>query len=316
LGPNSKNIILVRQLIYLALLIIFVGASVVIIGKFSPQIGTKSGPPLKPDTLHQLIAVTLIVFTTLAGLYIASRFFADYSWQKKDFYVFRDSITLSDFLICFLVFLASSVIISFVTDKLMNESRAMAAAILFQPAVYIVMLLILFRSLRTRGFDPLFEIGLRSGRLARQLKIGLAAFLFHRPISVIFVAISLIACDLLNAPPAQNPIVDIIVSEPVGWVKVCLVMVPVISAPFFEEIFFRGVLFKVLRNYLSAPLTIVFTALLFAAVHAGLYQGINIFALGLVLGYLVEKTGSIIPSIILHFLINITAILALLMNLV
>ena len=315
MDQQSKNNIIIRQLIYAALLLIFIGASVVLIGKYSLQIGTEGRPSLKPNPLHQLIAVTLVVFATLAGLYVASRFFADYSWHKKDFYISRDSITLSDFITCFLIFVALSYVVSSVTGRMMNESRAMAASILFQPAIYIVMSLALFRSLRMRGFDPLFEIGLRTGRLARQVKIGLAAFLFHRPISIIFLAISLAVCALLNVKPDQNPIVDIVMSESVGWVKVCLVLVPVLSAPFFEEIFFRGVLYKVLRSYVNAPLTILLTALLFSSVHAGLYQGINIFALGLVLAYLVEKTGSIIPSIVLHFLINLTAMLALLLDL-
>ena len=314
MDQQLKNNIIVRQLIYLALFIIVIGASLTVIMEFSPQIGTKNEPTLKQNALYPLIAWTLNVFTMLTGLYIATRFFADHSWQKRDFYVSRDSITPMDFVMVLFIFLASSIIVTFATEKIMDESRATVALILAQPAIYIVILLLLFRRIRMRGYDPLFELGLRTGRFARQLKIGLGGFLFHWPVRIIFLAISLVACDLLNEPPAENPVIDMFRTESVGWVKACLILVPVISAPFFEEVFFRGVLYKVLRSYISAPLTIVFSALLFASVHTGLYQGINIFALGLILGYLVEKTGSIIPSIFLHFLINFTSMVALLMS--
>ena len=314
MDQQLKNNIIVRQLIYLALFIIVIGASLTVIMEFSPQIGTKNEPTLKQNALYPLIAWTLIVFTMLTGLYIATRFFADHSWQKRDFYVSRDSITPMDFVMVLFIFLASSIIVTFATGKIMNESRATVALILAQPAIYIVILLVLFRRIRMRGYDPLFEVGLRTGRFARQLKIGVAAFLFLMPFMLIFEAIARVACSLFNEPVTQNPVIEIFRTEPVGWVKACLVFVPVISAPFFEEVFFRGVLYKLLRSYISAPLAIVISALLFASVHAGLYQGIKIFALGLILGYLVEKTGSIIPSIFLHFLINFTSMVALLMS--
>ena len=45
-------------------------------------------------------------------------------------------------------------------------------------------------------------------------------------------------------------------------------------------------------------------ALMFGFFHMNLVQGIYTFALGLLLGYLVEKTGNLLVPIVLHILYN------------
>ena len=157
----------------------------------------------------------------------------------------------------------------------------------------------------------MFELGLKSRRYLRLVGIGFIAFLFHRPFLMIFGTIAILTCRMLGIDPVDNPLQDLYNEESLPVVKALLLILPVISAPFFEELFFRGVLYKILRKRLNANLTILFTAVMFAAVHPGLNQFINILVLGLVLAYLVEKTGSIIPAITLHFLVNFTSIIAL-----
>jgi membrane protease YdiL (CAAX protease family) len=71
-----------------------------------------------------------------------------------------------------------------------------------------------------------------------------------------------------------------------------------------EELLFRGALYAWLRPRLSAPATIVITAAAFAAIH-GLPPILPLaFAMGLGFGWIRERSGSTVPTIIIHALHN------------
>jgi sodium transport system permease protein len=70
-----------------------------------------------------------------------------------------------------------------------------------------------------------------------------------------------------------------------------------------EEVFFRGLVMNGLRSLGMAP-AIGISALLFAAAHASVYRLLPTLLLGIVLGYVAWKTGSILASMIVHALNN------------
>ena len=83
----------------------------------------------------------------------------------------------------------------------------------------------------------------------------------------------------------------------------------VFFAPIIEEILFRGFLQKFLEeSWKDITRAILITSLFFALIHFNPYWIIQIYFLGLVLGYLAWYTGSIIPPIILHTFNNAYAL--------
>jgi len=81
----------------------------------------------------------------------------------------------------------------------------------------------------------------------------------------------------------------------------------VIAAPVFEELFFRGFIYRGFADSrLGVVGAIVFTALLWTLVHGQYdwYTKINIFALGLLFGFARFRSGSILPSLLMHMLMN------------
>jgi membrane protease YdiL (CAAX protease family) len=81
----------------------------------------------------------------------------------------------------------------------------------------------------------------------------------------------------------------------------------VVAAPIFEEILFRGIILDgFLKNYKPVP-SILISALLFAVIHANIAQSIGALFIGIVFGWIYFKTQSIIPSILLHALVNATS---------
>jgi membrane protease YdiL (CAAX protease family) len=85
----------------------------------------------------------------------------------------------------------------------------------------------------------------------------------------------------------------------------------VIAAPLGEEIFFRGFLFKgMLHSQLRGYGAIVICSLVWAGIHSQYHLNviIQLFLLGIVLGFARLKTGSIYVPIALHMLLNTIAV--------
>ena len=76
-------------------------------------------------------------------------------------------------------------------------------------------------------------------------------------------------------------------------------------APLFEEIIFRGFLFKVLAEIRGPGTAVSVTAILFALLHLpqlwGSWAGVGlIFVVGYVLSFVRQRSNSLIPSFIIH----------------
>ncbi len=78
----------------------------------------------------------------------------------------------------------------------------------------------------------------------------------------------------------------------------------VILAPITEELFFRGFLFKGLREKYGWVNALMFSSIIFALFHGQLATLLPTFMLGALFAYMVQKTGSVLPGMLLHFSIN------------
>ena len=73
-----------------------------------------------------------------------------------------------------------------------------------------------------------------------------------------------------------------------------------------EELLFRGAFQGLMRPCGSAA-AIFAPALLFGLLHLDLAQGLTAFACGVFLGWLTERSGSILPGMLLHLANNMLA---------
>ena len=83
----------------------------------------------------------------------------------------------------------------------------------------------------------------------------------------------------------------------------------VVVAPFFEELFFRGFFQPLFSRTFGTIAGIVLTAVLFGSLHGLEYSWAWQYALfislaGAVFGWLRARTGSIIPSTVMHGCFN------------
>ena len=81
-----------------------------------------------------------------------------------------------------------------------------------------------------------------------------------------------------------------------------------IFAPIFEEWLCRGMVLRGLLTRMKPAWAIVISALFFAVIHMNPWQALNAFAIGLVMGYVYYKTGSLWLTMLIHFVNNGTAV--------
>ena len=87
-----------------------------------------------------------------------------------------------------------------------------------------------------------------------------------------------------------------------GYLAIC------IFAPLVEELVFRGAILRALLGCMRSHwMAITISAVLFAAVHFNPIQMPHAFCLGLLLGWMYYRTGSVIPGIMLHWVNNTVA---------
>lgn len=88
-------------------------------------------------------------------------------------------------------------------------------------------------------------------------------------------------------------------------VSVIMMIYSICLAPISEELIFRGVTLRIARRSFPFWAANLIQAVLFGAFHMNMIQGIYAAALGLFLGYVCEKGGSIYLAIVFHFLFNL-----------
>ena len=84
-----------------------------------------------------------------------------------------------------------------------------------------------------------------------------------------------------------------------------LITISVLPA-IFEELLFRGYMLQSLRRF-GDWFAVIISATVFALFHGNFAQLPNAFIIGLALGFIAVRTGSLIPGMILHFINNFVA---------
>lgn len=105
-------------------------------------------------------------------------------------------------------------------------------------------------------------------------------------------------------PEAMEQMFEQIMGEPVGYLSIGIL------APLAEEIVFRGAILRKLLGIFDDRwhwVAIAVSAVIFGAVHGNWPQFVHAALLGLLLGWMYCRTGSILPGIMLHWVNNTVA---------
>ena len=87
--------------------------------------------------------------------------------------------------------------------------------------------------------------------------------------------------------------------------QIIIVGLGALVIPVGEELFFRGFIFRWMRNRLSFRMAVLMSALVFAAFHLIPIQAIMAFPLGVLNAWMYERSHSLWPPIVLHITNNL-----------
>lgn len=180
-----------------------------------------------------------------------------------------------------------------------GEDLSDTANALVQLATALGFLLVPFAISAGRGAsvrEAAARLGLRRFHLTA-IKWMFAAIGAYLLIAIVYTAIA--------GEPEQEDIAETFGSLPVQ------ILLIVFAASISEEVCFRGFLFGGLRERWSPIVAALISGTIFGALHAltGLSAVPPLIAFGVVLALLYEKTGSIVPGILLHMLNNSIALI-------
>jgi CAAX protease family protein len=148
------------------------------------------------------------------------------------------------------------------------------------------------------------------GSRAREFAWGAAAGVVLYPTIAIGVGFLLeFVFDLFSPTPVQAPAQ--LPEGLSGGAEILAVILAVFVAPLVEELFFRGVVFRSIRDRYGFPIGAIGSAVVFGLVHyvpapwrdAALLQSAMVFT-GLGLAWVYERRGTIVASIAAHMAFN------------
>ncbi len=123
---------------------------------------------------------------------------------------------------------------------------------------------------------------------------------------VVFLATILNALIFQGGPP--HAVAGYLLEEPDPLQLGTLALGAVIAAPLGEELFFRGFLYRAMRQRWGVRWALLATSLLFAFIHSSPSAFLPYAALGLAFGLVYEWVGSLWASITLHALWNLVVL--------
>lgn len=144
------------------------------------------------------------------------------------------------------------------------------------------------------------ELGLVPRSFGASFAMGTRGFLLAYPGVLAAIALSV----NLRSRETQHGLITALQDNPSVRMLVLVFAGAVVLAPVVEELVFRVVAQGTLRVWVGSFPAVVFTSLVFAAVH-GMPDSIALIPLALVLGWLYEETNDAIAAMVLHANFNL-----------
>jgi CAAX protease family protein len=187
-----------------------------------------------------------------------------------------------------------------IIDPTATEDPSAAASVVLQlltVTAFLVAPLVIAGTHGAKGREALKRLGVQ--------RFDSSAFAWMGVALAVYLAFAALYATVVGAPEQED------IAEQFGPMPIQILLI-VFGAGVSEELCFRGMLFGGLRERWPSLSAAFLSAVIFGVLHA--FTGISavpvLIVFGLIMALLYEKTGSIVPGILLHMLNNSVALLA------
>ncbi len=155
---------------------------------------------------------------------------------------------------------------------------------------------------RRRGRGALYAVGVPYRSHLQDPVHGIAMLVATVPAFLSISGLNAWIVERLGATPHQELVNSLIENR--GLLDDAVIVLGIgVVGPLFEEILFRGMLLRALREVMPAPAAIASSALIFA-LHHDPQSALPVFLLGCVFGLAYVRTQSIVAPFVAHALFN------------
>lgn len=186
---------------------------------------------------------------------------------------------------------------------------ATALSLVLQTVVAGGLSLSLIQNFARRPQDPTpLWIPLRLGSLKPAgglVGVGLWTLVGISMAVVVVSAASIVQAGFGGSAEETQPVLQLFAEGTDVRVQLTIAVAAVLIGPIFEEILFRGFIYRNLRDLVGPGLAMGISALLFGLVHLQAPLIVPLAALGIVLAFLFERSGSLLVPIAVHALWNL-----------
>jgi uncharacterized protein len=211
-------------------------------------------------------------------------------------------------------------------EYLPNIKKSIGLLVLYELLVQLVLTMILLMASRVMNIDiqdPLLMSSLTVCGLILSIKMlrrkytvdvkSMLAFkkikvIHFIPITLIMIGLNILVSEIGNFTTRIIPINSLwenIFNTALGHSSVWKVFISVaVVAPIVEEVLFRGLILRGYLKHHSVRKSLIISSLLFGIAHFNPWQFVTAVIIGVVLGWLYERTDSIVPAVYAHALNN------------
>jgi uncharacterized protein len=147
-------------------------------------------------------------------------------------------------------------------------------------------------------------LGFEDPAWRRAAGIGLIMALAVLPVALLLNKASEMALNLLDHDAVLQPTMQVLQVAVSPVQRIIFGFTAIVLAPVVEEILFRGIAYKAIRDQGYPKVALICSSLLFGVIHFSLMTLIPLTFFAIVLAVLYERTGNLMASITAHSVFN------------
>lgn len=153
--------------------------------------------------------------------------------------------------------------------------------------------------------QKLTAVGLTLSKAPKGIVFATIGYIALVPVIIIIMAGTYFIIERIGYKPPVQPIVEVFIEEKETSVLWFSAIFAAVFGPVAEEIFFRGFMYSAVKRKFGIFPAIIGTSIIFSLLHTHIVGFLPIMALGVLLAYLYEKTGSLVAPITVHIIHNL-----------
>ncbi len=213
-----------------------------------------------------------------------------------------------------LLFIASSFLVGLVLALVRQfgggqPEDTMNFYILLHTTLMDIICFLLIKKVITDAGGSWRELGFRlpEGKPWKEVFFAWGAYSAIMPVFAIVLMIILAIANFMHYEPPPHPLVNVFLEEEQRGKPLIVysIILATVIGPIFEEIFFRGFCYNIIKRKFGVRWAMVGSSAFFALIHENSFAFWPIFVLGLILCYVYEKRGNLLAPMTLHVTHNL-----------